>query len=209
VPVLPSLILIAGANGAGKSTSSASLLEKFGINAFDYDYEFHSRWKKFSFDPIIEQGVRDSVSEIFLDQKDTALKNKTNFAFETNYHHSSVVKFVDEFTLAGFITHLIFLCLPNKQVAIERVRDRVLKGGHPVDQETIHERFEKGLAQLDVTFDKFDLVSLFLSEEYGAKRIAWLQPKLKKIGIFNPIPNSIKQSLPRLEKFIQLHKQEP
>ncbi len=206
---MPSLILIAGPNGAGKSTSSASLLEKFGIKAFDYDFEFNSHWKVFSFDPIVEQGVRDTVTEIFLEQKNISLKNKTNFAFETNYHHSSVVKFVDDFTSAGFITHLIFLCLPNEQVAMERVRNRVLKGGHPVDQETIHERFEKGLTQLDGTFDKFDLVSLFLSEEYGAKRIAWLQPKLKKVGIFNPIPNSIKQSLPRLEKFIQLHKQEP
>lgn len=46
----PEFIIIAGPNGTGKSTTSKNILEPYGIVAFDWDKEFHKKWKKFGFD---------------------------------------------------------------------------------------------------------------------------------------------------------------
>ncbi|MEQ8474802.1 hypothetical protein [Fulvivirga sp.] len=62
---MPSLVIIAGPNGAGKSTVSASILEPYGIQSFDYDSRMYSEWKKFDFDPAIEEGIRNKTSEDF------------------------------------------------------------------------------------------------------------------------------------------------
>jgi shikimate kinase len=95
---LPTLTVIAGPNGAGKSMGSSDILSSQGIQSFDYDIEFHSEWKKFSFDPIVERGIREFTENLFQERKEEAIKNKTNFAFETNYHTSEVMKTVDDFT---------------------------------------------------------------------------------------------------------------
>jgi len=97
----PTLFIIAGPNGAGKSTISAALLQPFNIKAFDYDEELEQAWRRFSFDPAIENGVRNSVADLFLEKKNLAIQNKTDFAFETNYHHESVPQSVTRFKEAG------------------------------------------------------------------------------------------------------------
>jgi ABC-type Mn2+/Zn2+ transport system ATPase subunit len=66
---LASIYVIAGPNGAGKSTNSKNLLANEGIIAFDYDLELHHTWSMFSYDPGVEDGVRNSVSEKFLSLK--------------------------------------------------------------------------------------------------------------------------------------------
>jgi shikimate kinase len=66
---LATLFIIAGPNGAGKSTNSAVILRPYQIVAFDYDKELEAEWRRFSFDLIVEEGVRNAVGEMFLEQK--------------------------------------------------------------------------------------------------------------------------------------------
>lgn len=175
----PTLFVIAGPNGAGKSTSSAAFLEPFNLTAFDYDKELELAWRRFSFDPAVENGVRDSVGELFLQMKNSAIQNNTDFAFETNYHHDSVVQSVNRFNEAGHQTVMIFIGLPSEESAIVRVKRRVSQGGHSVDEKTIRDRYKKGLQLLDLTFDEFDRVNLYLSVENELKPILTLDPKNK------------------------------
>jgi shikimate kinase len=78
---LPRLSIIAGPNGAGKSTSSKSLLQDLGLEAFDFDKEFYNTWKLFSYDPAVENGVRESTEEKFLEAKQNAIVHQNDFAF--------------------------------------------------------------------------------------------------------------------------------
>lgn len=196
----PTLFIIAGPNGAGKSTNSAALLQPFNIKAFDYDKELEQAWRSFGFDPAVEEGVRDSVGELFLEKKNLAIKNKTDFAFETNYHHQSVPQSVIRFKEVGHQTVMIFLALPSEESAIARVKHRVLQGGHSVDEKTIRERYKKGLQLLDSTFHIFDRMHLFLSEENKVEPILTLDPNQ---NILNQESNELMEHLPQLEAFIR------
>ena len=67
-PTLPPyFIVIAGPNGAGRSTTSWNILEPYNIKAFDWDQEFHRHWETFDFDPTVVEGIRDSVNAEFKD----------------------------------------------------------------------------------------------------------------------------------------------
>jgi predicted ABC-type ATPase len=70
-------------------------------------------WRRFNFDPGVEEGVRNTVGEMFLELKNSAIQNKTDFAFETNYHHESVANTAKFFKEAGHETVLIFIALPS------------------------------------------------------------------------------------------------
>lgn len=131
------MTIIAGPNGAGKSTHSKELLAPFGIEAFDFDKEFYSIWSQFSFDPYIEQGAFERAQKLYTDRRSGAIQKKQNFSFETNYHTKQIFSVIDNFRSNDYHVELIFICLESPEVAIQRVKDRVAKGGHSVDEITI------------------------------------------------------------------------
>jgi predicted ABC-type ATPase len=98
---------------------------------------------------------------------------------------------------------LIFICLENPEIAIERVKDRVAKGGHPVDETTIRKRFTKGLNLLDESFHMFDTVYIYLSKYKIIEGILVLEPQVKKATTINAIPSALESQLPHLKRFVQ------
>jgi predicted ABC-type ATPase len=198
---LASLFIIAGPNGAGKSTNSKALLENEGIVAFDYDLELYNAWSIFSFDPAVESGVRESVSDKFLLLKQSAIEKKTSFAFETNYN-TSQTGLVEQFKNSGHKTYLLFIALPSVELAIERVKDRVAKGGHSVDESTIRERYTLGLEQLDNTFHQFDVVYLWLSKANENFHPYTLHPNLNSAEVIEGLNQELSGYLPNLRSFV-------
>ncbi len=157
----PRLFIIAGANGAGKSSTSKSILEPYDLTAFDWDEAFYDRWSKFGFDPIIMQGVRHSTSSFFREKIDESLKNQTDFAFETNFHVSSLFKITEEFQEAGFEINLYFLLVSDVKTCKERVKYRVEKEkGHFVSEPTIENRFLSGLKNFNENFRYFNQLTI-------------------------------------------------
>lgn len=199
---MPILTVIARPNGAGKSFNSQSILSDRGIHSFDFDFEFNARWKQYSYDPFVERGVREYVGELFIERKQGAIKNALNFSFETNYHDQEVHKTVQDFKAVGYFTELIFMFLRNTDRAIQRVRDRVARGGHSVDEKTIIDRFHKGLQLLDSTYT-YDLISLYLSDENQMMAINYMEPPKNIVIEFQALPPSLIEKLPRLAKFIR------
>ncbi len=199
---MPNLTVIAGPNGAGKSICSADLLSTKAVQSFDYDFEFNARWKTYSYDPLVERGVREYVADLYLKLKQEAISKKNNFAFETNYHTNKVLDTVRNFKAEGFFTELIFIFLENTDLAKQRVKDRVACGGHSVEEETIEERFEKGIALLDDTFHQYDFVSLYLSKEKIIEAVCNIEPSAKRIVEFQTLPQVLQKKLPKLTQFM-------
>ena len=48
----------------------------------------------------------------------------------------------------GYRIHLYFLWVDNVDIALERVADRVRRGGHNVSEEIVRRRFSRGLPNL-------------------------------------------------------------
>lgn len=203
---MPVLTVVAGPNGAGKSTHSKELLSDFGIEAFDFDKEFYAIWAEFNFDPYIEQGAFERTQKLYIERRARALDKKLNFAFETNFHTQNVLSVLDMFRAKRYHIELIYICLERPSLAIDRVKDRVAKGGHFVDEGTIRKRFESGLTLLDENFDRFDLVSIYLSKPNDIEGVAVLEPRRNKAISISAIPVSLISKLPRLAQFVQTNR---
>jgi predicted ABC-type ATPase len=199
---LPILSIIAGPNGAGKSTHSKELLSDFGVEAFDFNKEFYAIWAEFNFDSYIEQGAFERTQKLYTDRKKTALDKKQNFAFETNFHTKDTLSVLDQFRSSRCPTELVFICLENPAIAVERVKDRVAKGGYFVNEETIRTRFDAGLVLLDDNFNRFDLVSVYLSKPNDMQGIAVLEPSRNKAISVSNLPIPLRLKLPKLTEFI-------
>ena len=81
---MPDLIIIAGCNGAGKSTFSTSFLSE-GLSSFDYDKLFIENYNKLPDSELREKFAKDQTTHEFESAVKEALNNKSDFCYETNF----------------------------------------------------------------------------------------------------------------------------
>lgn len=72
-----------------------------------------------------------------------------NFAFETTLSGLSYMRMIPSWQVSGYLVTLIFLSLPNVEMAVARVAARVKQGGHNVPDDVVKRRFSAGIKNLD------------------------------------------------------------
>ncbi len=195
----PKFIVIAGPNGSGKSTTSQKILVPYKIEAFDWDQHFQSKWRSFNFDPVVIEGIRNTVNAEFQDHIQNAFRNKKSVAYETNFHSNYNLELAEDARNHGFETMMYFLALVNPEIGIRRVKERVRSGGHDVSESTIKERFQLGLEFLDTqAVEYFDKIFIYnSSKSFERLLVIESQKLLYKSDLFH---NSIRQYLPNFQK---------
>ncbi|MBN7816942.1 zeta toxin family protein [Algoriphagus pacificus] len=161
----PQLLVIAGCNGAGKSSYS-SLLAPEGIPVFDYDKHFLEIYSS-----IIPTDFQDQMAHNMTFQKlevqiGLAIESGKSFAYETNFN-SDPLYWPFIFKAKGYKINMIYFCLDSIEEAQKRVAIRVENGGHFVPEVEIRRRFFDGYSNLDEYFGFFDTLHLFNSSSYG------------------------------------------
>ena len=76
------------------------------------------------------------------------MSTQRRIGFETTLAGRGYISLLRRLKDAGYRIHLFFLWLPSPEMAVERVRDRVLAGGHSVPEEVVRRRFSRGLVNL-------------------------------------------------------------
>ena len=139
----PEFTIIAGPNGAGKSrlcplyVSTPSFDgDKLMLNLRRDHPDWPDRW------------VSGTVVSELEKQKNKALTDKTDFAFETNFSSDMVVDMTKEFKAAGFKVSLCYFGLLSEEESVSRVKLRAQNGGHDVADEVIRFNFTEGLAKV-------------------------------------------------------------
>jgi predicted ABC-type ATPase len=79
---------------------------------------------------------------------DLAVRGES-FSFETTLAGISYQHRIREWREQGYTVILIFLQLPNIDLALDRVADRVRQGGHNIPEATIRRRFVSGLRNFE------------------------------------------------------------
>ncbi len=69
------------------------------------------------------------------------IRNKVSFSFETVFSHPSKLDLIDFAHLNNYKVYLYFIGTETPIMNLERVKDRVKKGGHPVEDEKIQSRY--------------------------------------------------------------------
>lgn len=127
----------------------------------------HSIYKKaikdgFEFDLVIkgtivynpDQKTHSYEASLLADLiRNILLKNGNKFSFETVMSHSSKVDFLKSSSENGYKNYLYFISTESPVINIERVKQRVKLGGHPVDKTKIEERYYRSLDLLSKAID--------------------------------------------------------
>ncbi|MBF0154438.1 MAG: zeta toxin family protein [Magnetococcales bacterium] len=136
----PHIFVIAGPNGAGKSTTAPVLLRQhYGV----HDYvNADTIAAGLSFAP--EQAAMQA-GRIMLRELRRLHAKGGHFAFETTLATRSYVPWLVRCQKEGYKVNLLFLALSSPEVALARVAERVLKGGHNVPEKIVRRRFYRGI----------------------------------------------------------------
>lgn len=76
------------------------------------------------------------------------LETGKTFSFETVMSHRSKVEFLSIAKAAAYTTYLYFIATEDSSININRVENRVKKGGHDVPVDKIEDRYHKSLSLL-------------------------------------------------------------
>ena len=196
----PKLIIIAGPNGAGKSTLSSDIVANYNLTPFDFDKEYYQIWAKYSYDPAVQRGCKEFVSEKFEELIKTAFNNSKSFCFETNYHTTDIIQYLDLADKFDFEKYIYFIGLKSVELCKERVQFRVDHKGHYVPNEEIEFRYRKGFEILDNSFNRYDKV--IISESLPDFKIMHCVGINNDEGYLAEEPSFIK-NLPVLEKVVK------
>lgn len=145
------LYIIAGCNGAGKTTASFTILpEILDCKEFVNADEIAK-----GLSPFQPEKVAFEAGRIMINRINELLSANENFAFETTLSTRSYKNKIIEAKGMGYRVTLLFFWLQNIELAKERVKTRVLEGGHNIESEIIERRYIRGIKNL---FDIYLLV---------------------------------------------------
>lgn len=136
------LYIIAGCNGAGKTTASFTILPEI----LDCKEFVNADEIARGLSPFQPENVSFEAGRIMLQRIQELLLEKVNFAFETTLATRTFVNYIREAQLLGFETTLLFFWLNSEELAVERVKVRVMEGGHNIPTKTIVRRYHRGLS---------------------------------------------------------------
>ena len=144
--ITPSLYIIGGANGSGKTTSALKILPSY-LECFEY---VNADSIASALSPFKPESVAIKAGRLMLERIQELLSIRVNFAFETTLASRSFISLLkrakEEF---NYSVHLLYFWLESEELAIGRVKERVRKGGHNIPEEIIRRRYKKSLKNLN------------------------------------------------------------
>jgi|694.fasta_scaffold124118_2 predicted ABC-type ATPase len=170
---MPSLHILTGSNGAGKSTIGPDYLPleiQENCKVFDGDKLFmekqselwrggmraHKEAKKIAF-AFVEETFDTLVAD--------ALSSNADFAYEGHFTNDATWDIPIKFKENGYQINIIFFGLANTDLSELRVIDRTKEGGHYVDPLTVASNFYGNLEKLNIYYKLFNTVQIVDTSE--------------------------------------------
>jgi predicted ABC-type ATPase len=175
------IYVIAGSNGAGKTTFARKFLPEY------------AKCSNFVNADLIAQGLSPfdpkkaalKAGKLVLQQIREFADRGICFGFETTLSGKSYVKLLQELKRKGYNIHLFFLWLPDTELAIARIKDRVSEGGHNVPDTDVCRRFYRGISNFFNLYKSL-LTSWMLFNNSGIKPELIAKEERGRIEIIDP-----------------------
>lgn len=134
---MPLLHVLAGPNGSGKTTYTERILQPSTHLPFiNADIIAAQRW------PHAQEQHAYDASRAAAAHRATLLNQRRSFITETVFSHPSKNTLIDEALRLGYYVHLHVMLVPV-EVTVQRVAERVRRGGHSVPEQKIRERYDR------------------------------------------------------------------
>lgn len=178
------------------SAEAASLIKKAASEKLDIDLGLR---ENFIVDKSKSSHSYESALAALFIRHLLVAKNKT-FSYETVMSHRSKIAELAAARESGYRNYLYFVCTDDPSVNIQRVENRVEKGGHDVLDDKISSRYYKTLDNL------FDVIKVcyrtYLFDNSGATMILVGEIFADKLTMYtSQVPNWVQQYV--LKHFVQ------
>ena len=140
---LPTLCVVAGPNGSGKTSTTVQLLANewsegsLYINPDNIAQEQFGDWN--SPEAVLK------AARYATDLRYKCLNEKRDFVFETVFSSDEKLEFLRKAHESGFFIRFFFVCTSNPKINVSRITKRYLEGGHEVPISKIISRYFKSL----------------------------------------------------------------
>ena len=187
------LYIIAGCNGAGKTTASMTILPKsLLVKEFVNADEIAK-----GLSPFNPEGVAIEAGRLMLERIKYLINKEESFSIETTLATRSYINLVMDAHKRGYIVNIIYFWLESPELAANRVAERVSKGGHDIPRDVIFRRYSKGINNLfNLFMDKVDVWAIYDNSQYKRERIAFGDKRIKQVvnnmEKFNKIKDYVK-----------------
>ena len=174
----PTCWIIAGPNGAGKTTFALKYLPDVAqCNNF-----VNADLIAAGLSPFAPEKELLAASRLFLKEMRRFIAQRESFGFETTLSGRSYLKLIRELLASGWQVELIYLALPDVEMSVQRVAERVAHGGHSVAEDVIRRRFPRSLSNLLYSFsEKVSSVHCFMNSSDAPEIIFMQEEKQRKI----------------------------
>lgn len=142
--------MLAGCNGAGKSSIGGQALQAAGIRYFNPD---HAAGQAISTARTLGRSLTQADANAWawnegVHRLRRAIAEHSNYALETTLGGETIVNLLLEAADAGLGVHVWFIGLDSVELHVTRVRQRVARGGHDIPRADIERRYVRGRLNL-------------------------------------------------------------
>lgn len=140
------IFVLAGVNGAGKSSVGGASLRAFDVEYFDPD-EVAKRLRETNKSASVDN-ANALAWETGKLRLESAIETRTSFTFESTLGGNTISRLLREAAEAGLEVIVWFVGLSTPEQHIARVRARVASGGHDIPEEMIRQRWDSSRRNL-------------------------------------------------------------
>jgi predicted ABC-type ATPase len=138
---MPNLYMIAGPNGAGKTTSAMELLPEI-LDCKEY---INADAIAAGLSPFQPDVMAFKAGRLMLERIHELARYDEDFAFETTGASKTFLPFLRYCKNRGYKISILYFWVHTPELAIERVADRVKRGGHNIPEKIIRRRYPKSI----------------------------------------------------------------
>ena len=155
----PTLCIVAGPNGSGKTSTTVQLLhnewteKSLYINPDNIAQEQFCDWNSL---PAIKKAAEYATALRY-----ECLRQKKDFVFETVFSSEEKLDFVRQAKAADFFIRFFYVCTANPEINVRRITQRYLNGGHEVPISKIVSRYYKSLLNAQETIPLVDRAYIY------------------------------------------------
>jgi predicted ABC-type ATPase len=136
----PRIYVLAGVNGAGKSSIGGAAFRQFGSDYYNPD---EAARRLMTADPTLSQADANGAAwheGVRLLRR--AIDERLDYAFETTLGANTIPRLLAQAASQGVEIYVWYVGLSSPELHIERVQIRVRRGGHDIAAEHIRRRYQ-------------------------------------------------------------------
>jgi predicted ABC-type ATPase len=140
------IYVIAGVNGAGKSSIGGAAFRAFGGDYYNPD---EAARQLIATDPGLDATEADATAwRHGVGLLRQAIAERLDFAFESTLGGNTIPRLLAEAAAQSIGIHVWYAGLTSPELHLRRVRSRVRRGGHDIPEEAIRRRYERSRLNL-------------------------------------------------------------